>query len=220
MTAQPNFYILLIVASIFSACSPWSSETDKALKMAGENREELEKVLRHYNQNEDDSLKLKAAEFLISNMRNQYSLVGPGIDSIQSVYKYAYGVYFPRRSAVYNSDSLVSRRNANINYEYDIERISSNYLINQIESAFETYNKFEWCREYSFDAFCKYILPYKINNSDTLQWRSKILDDYSILMNHLNLGVLQHLEAESFAEKSINIDSVPKAWGGLTHRLL
>ena len=43
---------------------------ENALDLAGENRNELEKVLAHYQK---DSLKFKAASFLIENMDNCYS---------------------------------------------------------------------------------------------------------------------------------------------------
>ena len=41
---------------------------DIAMEKAGDNRQELEKVLRHYQQSPADSLKYKAACFLIENM--------------------------------------------------------------------------------------------------------------------------------------------------------
>ena len=41
--------------------------------MAGKNRRELEKILKHYGKNPSDSLKLRAAEFLIVNMPGKYS---------------------------------------------------------------------------------------------------------------------------------------------------
>lgn len=47
------------------------------LNLAGNNRVELEKVLKRY---EDNSLKLKAASFLISNMKDLYTLDGSPMD--------------------------------------------------------------------------------------------------------------------------------------------
>ena len=39
-----------------------------ALAAAGDNRPQLERVLDHYSQNESDTLKLRAAEYLIRYM--------------------------------------------------------------------------------------------------------------------------------------------------------
>ena len=47
-----------------------------ALQSAENNRKELEKVLCHYQKNPADSLKYKAACFLIENMPNKYSING------------------------------------------------------------------------------------------------------------------------------------------------
>ena len=51
----------------------YSHEVENVLTLAGNNRQELEKVLNHYSQIPDDSLKLRAAEFLIINMPGKYS---------------------------------------------------------------------------------------------------------------------------------------------------
>ena len=66
-----NFIFILLPIIIFS-CGPSDREQlNEALKFAGENRSELEKVLKHY---ENDSLKLKAAKFLIENMKVNNSI--------------------------------------------------------------------------------------------------------------------------------------------------
>lgn len=59
----------------------------KALIFAGDNRVELEKVLYHYNQCVADSLKYKAAHFLIRNMPDYYSYYSPENDSIKDLYQ-------------------------------------------------------------------------------------------------------------------------------------
>ncbi len=57
-------YLLFLFLLILS-CSKGDKELNRALSMAGDNRDELEKVLEHYK---DDPIKLEAAEFLIENM--------------------------------------------------------------------------------------------------------------------------------------------------------
>jgi|GEM_PF-6702737 len=65
----------LTALGLISYACTWnlSSKAERVLKMAGENRPQLEKVLAHYRQNESDSLKLKAAHFLIENMDGHFS---------------------------------------------------------------------------------------------------------------------------------------------------
>ena len=52
------------------ACMDLPADIEEALALAGGNRRELKAVLRHYRQ---DSLKFRAACFLIANMRWHYS---------------------------------------------------------------------------------------------------------------------------------------------------
>jgi hypothetical protein len=67
-------YITVLFAIIlFSACdnqtNKYTSEKlDKVFEEAGNNKSELEKVIIYYSEKESDSLKLKAAYFLIENM--------------------------------------------------------------------------------------------------------------------------------------------------------
>lgn len=57
-----------------SACSHKNdSPLKEVLKLAGSNRHQLERVISHYKADPADSLKLKAAKFLILNMPGKYS---------------------------------------------------------------------------------------------------------------------------------------------------
>ena len=64
---------LLFLLSVCS-CSKDRPTLEWALRCAGPNRGEMEKVLAHYSRKSEDSLKLRAAEFLIKNMPGHYSL--------------------------------------------------------------------------------------------------------------------------------------------------
>lgn len=211
-----SFLFLVLLVS----CSPWSSETRQALKMAGENRAELEKVLQYYHEVNPDPLKFKAAEFLISNMAYQYSRFGPGVDSLNESYKSVYGVYTKDRNTVLMSDSMTQKRGAKIEAEFDLKRLSANYLINQIESAFDTYHRFEWSQQYPFEIFCEYLLPYKIGHSDTAYWRSSAYDKYVPLLDYSAFkGAHSNYEAEMYGKKDSLIVQVDGASGNATRKL-
>ena len=66
-----NFIFILLPIIIVSCQPSGKKRLNDALKFAGENRIELEKVLKHY---ENDSLKLKAAMFLIENTKVNNSI--------------------------------------------------------------------------------------------------------------------------------------------------
>ena len=55
---------------------PMLVDVNSALKLSGDNRGELQKVLDYYRKEKPDSLKLKAAEYLISNMVAHYAVAG------------------------------------------------------------------------------------------------------------------------------------------------
>ena len=75
-------YIILFLAIL--SCQPKNEALETALKLAGNNRGELEKILEHYSQDPADSLKLKAAKFLIENMPGHYTLEGDLINEYRA----------------------------------------------------------------------------------------------------------------------------------------
>jgi hypothetical protein len=71
---KKSISIIWIFVCFLISCTrqQYSPEIESVLEQAGDNRSELEQVLQHYSQDPADSLKLKAAEFLIINMPNKY----------------------------------------------------------------------------------------------------------------------------------------------------
>ena len=74
------FYLLLVI--FLYSCREATSRLEQTLQLAGDNKLELQKVLDHYA---SDSLKLKAAIFLIENMLGHYSLDGPYLRQLQRI---------------------------------------------------------------------------------------------------------------------------------------
>ena len=64
--------VYLIFITLLSACTNKVSHLDIALQQAENNKGELVKVLKHF---ENDSLKYRAACFLIENMPGKYSIL-------------------------------------------------------------------------------------------------------------------------------------------------
>ena len=62
------FCAVSVIAVALAACDDGLPTVKRALEMAGDNRPELEKVLEHYRQDPADSLKYRAAEYLIRYM--------------------------------------------------------------------------------------------------------------------------------------------------------
>lgn len=56
------------------------------MELAGENRPELEAVLQHYSTDKADSLKYRAARFLIENLPLHYGYAGKGLEDFKCDY--------------------------------------------------------------------------------------------------------------------------------------
>jgi hypothetical protein len=168
--------IFLIIAILLIGCSRgYSPEIEDVLRQAGDNRSELEKVLKHYRKNPVDSLKLRAAEFLIANMPDKYSV--------------EYNVPFENMIALHSRlDGIDNEKSVDEAYgvirpvmKYDVKYITGNYLIKNIELAFKVWEEQPWGKDVPFDVFCEEILPYRVANEPLENWREKVLVGFSVL---------------------------------------
>lgn len=185
MLFQHHLYCSCIALLFLSGChlKTTTTEIEETLSQAGENREELFKVIRHY-QDKGDSLKLNAALFLIENMCDKYYMTGNTIDEyysfIDSVYQIKQEQYdIP---AIYQS----FREKANNLKEkpviiQDAQTLSANYLIENIEGAFAVWNR-PWNQHLDFEEFCEYILPYRVGIEIPESWRSLYRERFEQLL--------------------------------------
>lgn len=174
------FYLLFTLLLI--SCAQ-ESRLEQALKRAGNNRNELEKVLAHFSQ---DSLKYQAACFLIENMPEKYAIVPDNpSDKYKQILPFLpqedYISWIADNSIVWHIlDSLSIREEQNSHKVEDIKTITSEYLINNIEQSFMVWNK---TKQYSFDEFCHYILPYRIDHEPLSNWREIAFRQYGHLID-------------------------------------
>lgn len=166
----------------FTSCVSDPTPLEKALDSAGNNRTELEKVLKHY---QNDSLKLRAAEFLIENMPFHYSYSGKELEKYHKYFK-----CFPPlawRGPSFVRDSLLEKDGSfdphKLHKVFDVETIKSDYLIRDIDFAFKVWREQPWGRHVSFDHFLEFILPYRIGTEELSEWREKLYDRYNPLLD-------------------------------------
>jgi len=160
-----------------------NDQLDYALKKAGKNRTELEKVLKHY---ETDSLKYKAACFLIENMPFYYSLEGKELDKYYTYFKC---FPFTKKTAEKLKDSIVHADGefniSLLSKRRDIENIDSAYLVRNIDFAFKVWKEQPWGRHVSFSDFCEYILPYRIGDEPLSEWRETLYRRFNPMLDGL-----------------------------------
>ena len=156
---------------LLTNCQNENRQLNDALTLARQNRAELETVLEHYK---NDSLKLKAAQYLIANMPGHFSYDNPRIEqyynSVDSILELKRSLW-DTRSLIENLSKQYT--NIRLNAIYDIEIIKADFLICNIDSAFAQWQQGEWAQHLSFDEFCEYLLPYKTFELQPLdEWRT------------------------------------------------
>lgn len=144
------------------------------LEKAGKNKGELEKVIRQYNQNTADSLKLKAAYFLISNMDIHSSSDYYWTDGAGKKIPYNEMDYPDFVTALKAFEEIKSKYEGikPVPFIYkDIDTIKADFLIKNIDNAFEVWKRPQ-SKNTSFTDFCNYILPYRVYSEPLQEWRA------------------------------------------------
>ncbi|UNY98299.1 discoidin domain-containing protein [Zhouia spongiae] len=149
-----------------------------------DNRKAFQAVLNHF-QDPKDSLKLKAAYYLIDNINNHYyHEIIPRrkwekiLDYSDSLIEVEEENYIPKMNEIFNSQGKFTFKK-----ELDDQTISSEDLIINIDLAFKVWNK-PWNKHVDFEAFCEFILPYRTKNEPIdISLRSKYLENLSNKLN-------------------------------------
>lgn len=186
------------------------SRLEMALGLAGDNRAELENELSHSKQNPSDSLKYKAAVFLIENMSyHNYRPVLSEYDRLfDSIQNYPFDV---SRKGVFDKmlDSFTGTvRVPKASLLNDIKNVKSDFIINNIELAFKSWYRITEENRASFDEFCNYVLPYRSDN-EPLEFSSResLLKKYSWVYKYIDkkhgLKFVVDSIASEFAFKSL-----------------
>lgn len=169
---KKNTFLLLLGATILF--SSWKESTEIALSKAGKNKQELENVLSFFKK-DTDSLKLRAAEFLISRMQFYYS-TEVQCDSTPKLYSTAGQLPIEKRNQVFQ------KQHTSTTYSLlDLYYIHSDYLINHIEKSVKRWRDSKWSKEYDINHFFNYVLPYRISNEPLSNWIDSISYYYPCL---------------------------------------
>ncbi|MCG8698235.1 MAG: hypothetical protein MI922_09285 [Bacteroidales bacterium] len=183
---------LAFIALTISSCTSYPEEIEEVIEMAGDNKKELTNVIKYYSKRSSDSLKLKAAIFLIKHMPQNAYLDGPRRKDFNSMFKEftndkrlgiakkkeLYKQYYKNHG---NPPKVVKR---------DIDIITDDFIIDNIEYAFKAWNKIPKPLKSDFEEFCDYVLPYKAGNEIlTNNSREILFKKHSWVHDSLNAGV-------------------------------
>lgn len=187
-----NLYgILLFSFFLFSSSClhKKNNSLEEVLKLAGSNRHELERVIKHYSTSPDDSLKLKAAEFLILNMPGKYSEYYdlPWNDAATVFLRWTSSSNKQLVAETYRLGEPVKRE--------DVKYITADYLISNIDLAFQSWQDKPWGKDIPFDVFCEEILPYRVETEPLENWREKALASFADFNKTFQDTVISSVEA-------------------------
>lgn len=136
-------------------------------------REQYAATLSHFS---DDSLKYKAALYLIDNMEGHASPDGDAIkcycDSLMEMW--------PRTAPKYLEAAWKRfKEKGEVSYVPDNVIVNDAMLINYVEKAFSDWHDAPWAESITFSQFCDYILPYRVKDERLSQsWREALRQRY------------------------------------------
>lgn len=139
------------------------SNLEEALCAAGNNRVQLEQVLKHYSKVPEDSLKYKAACFLIRNMPGHGWYDGCELDGykrwVDSIYADKDFIF---RMVLYDAYLRQPGALEGLEWHEDVATLDSVFLIAHIDSVFSGVKRRPWLKEFTFEQLCEYVLPYRV----------------------------------------------------------
>jgi len=159
-----------------------------ALQAAGGNKKELQKVLHYYKKNPADSLKYKAACFLIENMPFYTYSSGEQLENYKSYYAWLKKSRGQTAKQVAVSVKKIYGPLGESEKKHDMREVDSAYLCNNIEWAFKVWREQPWGKNVSFETFCEYILPYRIEDETLEYWREMYYEKYNSLLDSLRMS--------------------------------
>ncbi|MCL3781502.1 hypothetical protein EMN47_14015 [Prolixibacteraceae bacterium JC049] len=184
MKKQFILVVLLLLVSLVTILRYFygTGTTEQVLASAGENKVELKKTLNHY----PDSLSLKqdAATFLINNLGLHYTIKeswylpnGERKEIDPRKFKRKKNV-----EAFVNDKRLVRKRDSLL---YHPRVLQSDFLIKNVDLAFESWNNAGWKDSLLYNDFREYVLPYCVENEMPEDFRTFFHEKYPHIKDSL-----------------------------------
>ncbi|MDE6335433.1 MAG: RICIN domain-containing protein, partial [Muribaculaceae bacterium] len=204
--------LALAIAMLITAVS-CDRDVNRALDLAGDNRQEMERVLDHFK-DDPDPLKYEAAKFLISNMPYHYTYKGEEMERYENAYLEIASKPIQFRDSVFTVlvDSIDF---TNVTPAHDIRELKADYLIKMIDNACDVWRNSKWHREYDKLLFFNYVLPYRMLNEPVSDWHITVDEEYPYLKSKdvwSKRGV--YLEAEDAGVENAKVVTTESASQG------
>jgi hypothetical protein len=192
-----NFILSILLSVVIVSCSKIDHPENIDLIVNNdqwENSKELRKVLRYYRKS-TDSLKLKAAYYLISEIENKFGLYYKKDVSFFSVLSKIDSSLIQSICTEDVENNILKYRQEEkekVNFDYELEKIfdadiiTGKFLITNINLAFKVWKEKPWAQHLNFEEFCEWILPYRISNEPLQNWREFLYNELKWIEDSLN----------------------------------
>ncbi len=173
--------LILFLSILLMGWNSYSQQNKNALKEAIKNQPELEAIINHYKK-EGNQDKLRAASFLIANMSNKGTYSNDLVDNKGVSVGFNISNFKDEATEKKWLDSVTTSRGKLHEKETflpDSKYITAQFLIDNIDRAFEVRQKSPFCKDLSEADFQEYILPYRVNTEKLEPWRNTVLNDFS-----------------------------------------
>ena len=196
-----GFAIKIMAFLVVAAITSCNDTLDQSLELAGDNRQELEKVLAYF-EDDEDPLKYEAACFLIENMPYHYAPKGKNVDYVDSVY-HAMSEYPKEQREKVFKELLKAKDLPNGRPEIDIRTLKADFLVKVINEACDLWHEVAWSKEYDTSLFFDYVLPYRLLDEPQSDWKKTIRQVFPLLHQNKILSTRGwRLEAETLKLKN------------------
>jgi hypothetical protein len=187
MKLSAIFTLAIISLVIFSSCSFSKKHPPEIENLINNtsNHNELKKILDHYSAMED-SLQLKAAYFYLRGLNGRYYYQGNQLDKYKNLTDLDSRV-FMQGDYIKNSALKMYGKFSydNVNIQSPLETLKADSLIKSIDFALKVWKQQPWSKDYSFDSFCNYVLPFFIGNEVPEYNREDIYRRYNPFLDSL-----------------------------------
>lgn len=209
-----TIFCLILLTLFLIGCN--SSHNRPDLKYVLRQNPSLRQVLAYF---EGDQEKIRAAEFLLTNLPYYYSYPEEDVLAYRKQYEYhgmgVGGSAKAARDSVMREYGLINAITSNP--IPDLESVTPEYLIDNIEWAFKVRKEQPWGKNVSFEDFCEFILPYRIADECLEPWREKLYNKYNPMLD--DIRHLPEAQDPLFVSKVL-IDSVARETWHLTNDLV
>ena len=141
----------LLIFSLIISLNIHSQQNKKTLTKIIKNHPQLEAVIQHYK-NKTDKEKLQAAYFLITNIGNKGTYTNDLVDNKETSVGYNISNFKNEAAEKKWLDSVTAvkgKLHEKENFLPDFKNISAQFLINNIDRAFEVRQKSPFCKDLS-----------------------------------------------------------------------